>query len=364
MLRKRFAGLIAEGICLVAIALALASCVGDTDGGSAADEDFSGTQFVDSDANVGGLTLNVNSTDVEVAGTTNFNVVVTNQAGQPVPQVRVSCDTESGLAILEPNTGSELTDSFGNMSGVLGCEVPGSLQIGCRLPIGANKRKFQTIHCTGAVPDGFTGFGGQTAGGGLGGGVNTDDSGGIGGTDTEGVRITAVEFLDGGILSESAASTTSIDIRAFECGSACSITDNSDDCTVEPFFDTYLRVSIVNNTNQTIRFTGLRYRIPEARGAGTSSFTSNTLSLIGEATAAPEGGTTTVLSLFMDAVNPTNALTSNGDKVFFGESFHIPDDFGFRNVSVTLVGTNGSGEAVQISGSTAVSFDDFNKCSD
>ena len=318
-------------------------CTGDTDGGTEGEEDFAGTQFVATDDSVGTIRLNVTSNSIPVSEISSFSVTVRDASGRPVPQIQISCDTEAGLAILEPTSGAELTDSFGTMSGVVGCEAPGSFQLACRLPIGANRRKFETIQCTGGVPTGFAGFGGAT-GGGLGGGVDTTDGSGIGGTDTDGVRMTSILLFDTGDASGDDG-TTSIDVAISACPDAE---------TVEPFFDTLIKVGVINNTNQLIRFTKLKYTVLDSDGAGTT-FTSKELSLIGEAEVLPSGGENQFITLFADVIG--------GVKHFAGSSTAIPA-LGFRVVTVRLIGTNDLGEEIVVAGRTTLSFDNFYRCSE
>jgi len=335
---------------LVLLALVIAGCTGDTDGGSAADEDFAGTQFVDTDDAAGSIRLEVNDEEVAVSQTSGFRVTVRDANSGPVENVAISCDTEDGLALLEPTSGVEHTDSSGGMSGVVGCEAPGSFRIGCRLPIGANKRQFKTIKCAGPVPAGFDGFDGA-GGGGLGGGVDIDDDGGVGGTDTDGVRLASIFFVDTGDLG--GGQTTSLDVIQGVCGTDCDDPDST--CTAEPFFDSYIGVSVINNTNQTITFRSLIYSVPEALGSGTATITSKTLKLIGNGVIDPDGSTDTFVTLMLDA--------GSGTKSYFAENTAaIPSGLGFRNVRVTLIGTNESGDSIRISGSTAVSIDNFNRC--
>jgi hypothetical protein len=163
-MRKRNVAL-AVGSFLTAAGL-FAGCSGGTDNPETG-ADFAGTSFVADETTVGSITLEVENRDLAVGDTSSFSVFVRNSSGGPIGQISVSCDTEVGLVIVEPSTGSELTDSWGHMSGIVGCNTPGSFQMACRLPIGANKRKFVTIHCSGDEAGSLTG-----AGGGLGGSRN------------------------------------------------------------------------------------------------------------------------------------------------------------------------------------------------
>lgn len=335
--------------CLL-IATAVVSCSGGTDGGTAGDESWLGTSFVASDGTTGTITLEVLETDLGVSEMTGFRVYVKDSAGRPVPEIRVFCDTEQGLAIIEPTSGSELTDDNGQMSGKVGCEVPGSLQIGCRLPIGAAFREFETIHCGGSIPAGFSGFG-DTAGGGLGGpggGVAVNDDGGIGGTDSEnGVDIVSVATLDSG----SDAEGTAIDIQAGCCGDSCGpYPACGADCTAEPFYDTQVKLTVANDSNQDVQFTTMRYRMENPTGVPSATETSDSIA-IGDGIAAANDSK--VISLmFLDA--------QSGGKAIIGGS---AVSSGFKRVTFFLSGTNDLGEEIEVSASVTLSFDNYCNCS-
>jgi hypothetical protein len=175
-------------VALSCAALCACSGGGDTDGGSGADQLYLGDQYV-ADDSAGTISLSVDSTSIPVAGTSNFSVAVRDAQGAPVPGLKIACDSEAGVAVIEPATGLEITSSSGSISGVIGCELPGSFQFACRLPIGANKRKMVTIKCTGTVPAGFSGFAGA-GGGGLGTGGVGDDGEPDGNTDEIQTAIT------------------------------------------------------------------------------------------------------------------------------------------------------------------------------
>ena len=338
--------LVAIAIFPAVAGLIVACSGGDTDGGKAGDlaDSYGDGSFVADDGSVGRIEVEVLEPELQVALTSGFFVRVFDASGQPVPNIKVSCDSEEGVAIVEPTLGAELTDSGGAISGKIGCEVPGSLQFGCRLPNGANRRKFVDIKCVGPIPVGFAGFPGA-AGGGLGtGGVGGSNDGGVGGVNPEGVRITSISVSDSGDES----STTSIDTVLSDCDT------DATTFTGEPFFDTTATLKVVNNSNSTIRFTSLKYTVPNASGSGSSSFTSSSIGLIGEA--SPNGGESTFSSIIIfDA--------SSLGKRFHGASSNIPSSLGFRNVTFSLSGTNDQGDSVTITGSKALSFDGYNNCS-
>jgi hypothetical protein len=157
---------------VLCVTATLAGCLGgqgSTDGGSGADGDFQDDIFVSDESTTGGMRLEIAESSIAVGDTSEFLVFVRDEQQQPVPNINVICDSEGGVAILEPSTGYALTNGRGAMSGVIGCEAPGSFQLVCRLSVGANRRQFASVRCTGDTPSDFEGFPGA-GGGGLGGG--------------------------------------------------------------------------------------------------------------------------------------------------------------------------------------------------
>jgi len=332
----------------LALGLALAGCSGgggDTDGGAAADQNFEGSEFVGAG---GSLRLVPNSDAVAVADFTGFRVTVLDAAGRGVPNLQITCDTEASLALLEPTSGSAYTDGSGMVSGRVGCGAPGSFRMGCRGPVGTKVRDFVTIVCGGDIPPGFDGFEGG-GGGGLGNGVDDDEDGGIGGTDPNGVRITAVSLNDSGDLG-STTTTASIDVvQDSDCDGDGATADP------EPFFDTAIAFKVVNNTNSVIRFTNYSYVIEGGAGSG-QDFSSDTLGFVGstEGTTADGGDELTLISLFAQA--------RSGAKFFHDSSTAIPSDLGFTNIDITIRGRTAAGEPITLRASTVASFSNFNRC--
>lgn len=195
------------------VAATLAGCLGgqgSTDGGSGADGNFQDDVFVSDESTTGGMRLEIAESSIAVGDTSEFLVFVRDEQQQPVPNINVICDSEGGVAILEPSTGYALTNSRGAMSGVIGCEAPGSFQLVCRLSVGANRRQFASVRCTGDTPSDFEGFPGA-GGGGLGGGsVKTASNG-----QPQGVEVSIV---DEDTLAGDGAGADSIDIEeSAEC---------------------------------------------------------------------------------------------------------------------------------------------------
>ena len=280
----------------------------------------------------GSISLVLNSRTITTGQFDGFRVSAKDEDGAPVPDLRITCDTEAGLALIEPTAGFETTDSNGEISGKVGCERSGSYLMICRAPAPSSTRDSMTIICQGDRPTGFTGFPGS-AGGGLGGGSVDNNT-------IAGIRIAAISVTDTGSFD---AFTTSIDTVHNACADAT---------TTEPFFDSSVRFSIVNNSPYVLTFKSLKYVVANAYTGGASG-TSGTLSLTGSAAQAVDanGGTGMVDSLLFPATGGTKSVY-NGS----------PISDGFKNITFTLTGTNELGETFQVKASTALSFGNFNRC--
>ena len=301
---------------------------GQTDGGGAGSGDTSETPYIPD--NLGSLSLQVLDTDMQVSEISGFVARVVDAQGQGIPLTRITCDSEEGVAIVEPTSGSELTDAGGAISGKVGCTNPGSYLFGCRLPVGGNKRKFVTVVCRGPIPTGFGGFPGA-GGGGLGGGSSGDDDGGTGGTDTSGITLTGINLFEAG------SETISIDTVGGVCGTA-------PDLTPEPYTDTLIRFTVANNTNQSITFSSYSFSV--------NGFESGDIPFI---------GTNIIGSKKSVTLNSILASGAGGNKTFIGASSAIGTP-GVLNVTVTLVGENDAGQTVSISGIAVASFLNYNRC--
>lgn len=314
------------------------ACNGNTGGNaSSADDGHSDEIFTNSD--VGTVSVDVVDSSFPVSTTTGFTVKIRGADSTPQADVPVTCDSEIGLAIVEPSTGKGITDGFGSYSGVLGCAAPGSFRFGCRTP-GAGIRDFVTVKCTGGVPDGFAGFPGA-GGGGLGGGVSDVDD-----ENSGEVSVSSIAVYDTGSIGTE--QSPEIDISQGSCTSG-STTEP------EPFFNTFVGISVVNNSNVSIRFNRLRYQVENVDDSG-SQFNSNEISLIGDSDSSvdSDGGEQTFSAIFAEAIS--------GGKRFIGSSSAI-SFVGVRNVTFRLFGTNAIGEDVIVSGRLAISFNNFSRCS-
>ncbi len=350
MRKGLFQGLVALISIVVAagILVACGSGGGDTDGGKAGEETFDGTGFDPSLA--GAIELVLRDDDLQVSESAGFYVQVSDKNGGPVANVRVACDTEAGLAILEPSDGNQLTDDGGIMSGRLGCEQIGSFRMGCRLPTGGGKRKFATVQCSGPIPSGFDGFPGA-GGGGLGGGsVNEPDS-------DELVTVTAIAFFDGGTTNANYGGEIGdlqVDVAQGICGTAAPF-------TAEPFFDTIVGIDVQNFLDDSVNFSQMNYTVENSDG-GTpgTSFTSARFALInadevpGEGDAQP--GQRRFLGFF------AKAGAGGGDKALNGASTALPSGDWLSNVTFRVFGVSSSGREVSASLRVAIAFGNYNRC--
>lgn len=338
--------LLIAAIGVGALAASIGCQSGDTDGGKASDDTFTDGVFVADDSNTGSITIISETDEIPVGETQGFFVQARRSDGAVLANIQISCDSERGLAILEPLRGFELTDESGHLSGTVGCAVPGSLQLACRSSIGGNDRDFFEFKCRGDVPPGFSGFPGA-AGGGLGGGVlASEDGGGIVGSNGSNVRITAIDFSDEG----GGTPTTSIDTRQT---ANCNAATTGAAVAPEPFFDTSVTLKVVNNTNQTVRFTRLTYTVREGSSSG-RTISSDDLQLNGAIELAGSGGEANLNALVFKALG--------GQKYFFDGNV-IPSELGFRRVDFKLFGSTDLNESTVAEGGAVVSFGTFDRCS-
>ncbi len=332
---------------LIALAV-FAGCLGgqgSTDGGSGADPGYQDGVFVAGDDTTGSMSLELDTNSIAVGDTANFHVTVVNSSGAPVPHMNVACDSEVGIAILEPQVGYELTNANGVMSGSIGCENAGSFQLVCRLTVGANRRKFASVRCTGSVPAGFQGFPGA-AGGGLGGGAQTADDGDV--------SIIQAGFDDTNTLAiTNLVPAASIDINQIaDCDPGTTALDP------EPFYDTYAVLRVENNLPEQVAFETLQYTVSNVDGQGTD-FTSKTLGVTqetGSSLATAGGGTARILVPIFKAYNG-------------GKWVGDPQDLGIQitnqslqTVRFTLRGQTSSGKSVELTARATASFGFFDRC--
>jgi hypothetical protein len=334
---------------IVSIATALVACSGSTGGG---EDNGNGTGF-DPD-NAGSLSLTLNETDLQVAEASGFIVAVKDASGNGVPDIRVTCDTELGLALIEPSDGNQVTDGGGLVSGRVGCEQIGSFRMGCRLGVGAGKRQFATVTCRGPIPVGFDGFP-NAGGGGLGGGSGEDPL-------TKEVSITGIAIFDqaqevpsGESGYQSGFGDLGIDVSQLDCDPSPTV--------IEPeiFADTIIGFDVENNEATAINFSRSSFTVTNSDGSGTP-FNSAEFALInadevkGEDSTGKPGRTR-----FIGYMTKVGANSSNG-KVLVGNSSALPFEDWVSNVTFRLYGVTSAGEEVTTTLRTSIAFGNYDRC--
>jgi hypothetical protein len=316
----------------------LVGCGGSTGGDG---QELSGDGFVSSDSTTGKVALNTPST-LQVGDSQGFSVSVVNASGAGVGDVPVICDTEGGLALIEPNDGTEGTDGNGSMSGIVGCLQPGSYRIGCRA---LNKREFQTIVCSGEIPAGFAGFPG--AGGGTLGGGSSDD----GDADPD-VSVVSLDVFD---VDPDAAAFTIDTVQNGDCSADGSAT--TDD--VEQFVENFWTASFTSTSGKEAKITSWSLSVPQAAGAGSADYNSGDLEIFG------------IIPPKTDSASPftiSGLLTTGttGGKTFVGRSVVIPS-IGFRNVTfrfkIAIENADGTTTVLNKSIVVGINFNNIDNCS-
>ena len=317
-----------------AVVISLAAACGgrgDTDGGQGNDNAGLGPVFVSDGGSGGTLTITAPFT-ITTGSRVGFSVTAVDPTGAPLPFIRLFCESEHGIAIIEPSSGGvgfESTNADGFMSGVLGGLAPGSYILECRGPEGFNLIDRVSIVILGEVPEGFDGFPGA-AGGNLGGGVIVENP-------TEDVTISAIQFTGVGY---GLTANAFIDIsRITDC--------DGDPATVdpEPFGPDSFSLTIVNNRDSRFVVNSVRFSI--ADGTGSFSLTESQGLII------PPNSTAAVVGTFIDSVF--------GGKSLAGST--IPIIRGDFNVTFTVTGQTGvGGSSISFTDSIAITIDDFDRC--
>lgn len=321
--------------------IGLSGCLGgsgDTDGGPANDSLGTGAQPV-SDGGFGAsltIVLKDDGDTVPTAGRETFFVNALDASGQPLAFRRVFCDSEKGLAILEPSSGGvafESTGPDGSMSGVLGGVTPGSFLLECRLEEGFNLVARKRVHVVGDVPEGFQGYPGA-AGGNLGGGSIQDNP-------NTSPQLIQVTFSGQGLGQ--ADQNGPIDI---EQDLDCNRDGNTTTDDIEPYtFDEY-NVKINNRLTEPLSIDSITFTVDDGQGVV------STRQLNGLVIQAGAEGTIT--GSFTEVVLGTNI------KTFAGTGFTVLH--GTFNVTFTVRGTTASGDSVRLTGSASVTFAGVDNC--
>ncbi|MBP9837162.1 MAG: hypothetical protein KBC84_00460 [Proteobacteria bacterium] len=327
-------GLVFSGIIS---SVGLYSCVGggSTEGGQGQADAGLGEHPV-SDGGFGStlrISLEGGAETIPTAGRVGFFVDALDPNGQPLADRRVFCESEKGIAILEPSKNGvafEHTSSSGRLSGVLGGVTPGSFLLECRLEQGANVVAREHFKVIGDVPAGFAGFPGA-AGGNLGGGVIVDNPN----TDDEGdVAVTSILFLTNG--------GTTADIGLIDIHRTTLCSDNNP----EPYtFDNY-QLTFKNPLLETVTIDSVTITI-----AGTGLSVTKSIGVTVPASTDAQ----TYVGLFDD--NPNGGST----KYLAGDT-SSPLPTGTYNVSFEVEGTTANGVGFSTSTSTSVTFAFVDNC--
>lgn len=155
------------------------------------------------------------------------------------------------------------------------------------------------------------------------------------------VRIIDLQVLDGGDLAATNRQPT-VDVIRGVC----------DDESLEPFFDTALRMTVTNESLQEVRIRRATFRISRSDGRG-AEFKSQKIALSGFSRISA-GNTESLIALFLDA--------ESGRKILPGSELALAADTGFRTLRVRMVGRNSLGKRIRMRARLTVSFDNFERC--
>lgn len=325
-----------KGVGLVA-AFALAfGCGGSTGGGDGND---GGGPVLGGGSGTGSIAIRLVDDDLDVANTTGFFVTLRDANGSVASAgTRITCDSEDGVAIIEPSSGAETTDSGGEISGRIGCEAPGSYRFVCRLPGLGARSAAVTVRCGGQAPNGFSGFPGA-GGGNLGGG----DGDGVTDFDPTKLRITAVNFRDAGAEVSGTIDTNQVP----DCD------DQTAGFQPEPFTDAFVEFTITNNSAQTVNMSSFTYTVPDF--PTTADFGSGRVAFTGANGLTIASGASGKVSGFF-------ARANSGEKNFIGSSTGI-GQLGFRNITFKVSGVTDQGEEFDVEAVAGATLQGYNNCS-
>ena len=327
-LRKTLAAI---AMTLSVSALVLAGCSGGDTDGEGNSNNGTGNQFV-GDGGAGATIKIIADDTIGVSDVKGFFVEVLDPRGAPLSYVRVFCESEKGIAIIEPSSGGvafEHTGPDGKMSGKIGGLTPGSYIMECRAPEGFGLVARKSIKVTGSVPAGFTGFPGA-AGGNLGGGFLVDL------TPDDAVRSTTITFTDAGGESVSGPIDTSFNANC-----------DGDAATVdpEPFTDTTYSITLRNDLQQRLTVTSVKFTINDGAGSETST-QSVTVEI-------PKGSSGTVTGILI-------TFTTGGNQVYAGTGDAVVD--GTHQITAVITGVLEDGTAVTLNESSTITLRPVNNC--
>lgn len=311
------------GVCLT-------GCGGRGDTANSGDPNAGlGQPYVSSQGGGSTIRLELEGTgnEIRVADTRNFKVTLTDPQGAPISHVRVFCESEKGISILEPSSGGVAfahTNVNGVMSGVLGGLLPGSHMLECRAPQGFDLTARMHIRLTGEVPEGFAGFPGA-AGGNLGGGTIVYPP--------VGQDLAVAEALFSTVTNTTPQRVGDLDIIFSMCKTG-EDADGNDILEAEPFGPDNFHVTVANGLTERVFVRSITIEAPNGSG-GTVVFERQLTSLLIEA-----GGNNTFAGAFTQT-NPSSPL-----KQYAGTNVAVPE--GTHNVRFNLNAETASGRTERV----------------
>lgn len=157
------------------------------------------------------------------------------------------------------------------------------------------------------------------------------------------IAISGLGIFDAAKPSGEPTKDVSIDTIQGQCG-------EGDSQKPEPFFDTYLAITISNKASSTLRLHRVSLTIP--RLAGRRTYRSPRLGFVGALEVPPDTERIVYTPIFSQR---------NGRKRFQGSRVDSASVVGFRTVTVNVSATVAQ-RPTQLRGALTLSFSDFNRC--
>jgi hypothetical protein len=157
------------------------------------------------------------------------------------------------------------------------------------------------------------------------------------------IRITDLEIIDNG--SGDGTGNFAIDSIQDQCG-------DPPDTEDEPFSDTFIRLTIINNTNFRFNARWIRFALYDT-GTGNRELVTAKISPSAGLTVDADGEPHQVLAFVADVDGAT--------KRFAGSTELLSAYTGFKNLRATL-GGRANGNLVRLRASTTVSIDNYDRC--
>jgi hypothetical protein len=314
----------------------IAGCGGRGDTANNGDPNAgTGSQYVAPEG--GGSTLRLelegSGNELQVSQRRGFKITAVDPTGNPLSNIRIFCESEKGISILEPSSGGVAfahTNSRGIMSGIIGGLLPGSYMIECRAPHGFDLYARTHIRVTGDVPEGFAGFPGA-AGGNLGGGAVI--------APPVGQDIAVVEVLFTTVSNQTPTRVADIDLIQ----GMCPIVNPTGPEIFGP--DNFV-MSVQNTLTSRISVTSVTIEVPN--GAGGTVVSEQQL-----------GGLVIQANSNAEFTGPFTD-TGSGSKLFAGTSVPVP--VGTHNIRFTVTFETFSGETTTVEHFTTIRAFNVNAC--